>query len=61
MFNTNHFHNIQFELHEGDKVNYPIRVSTLWMANELIKNGKVYRINIIPISEKEYNALIKFS
>lgn len=61
MFNTNHFHNIQFELIEGDKVNYPIHVSTLWTANELIKNGKVYRINIIPISKKEYNALVKFS
>jgi hypothetical protein len=61
MFNTNHFHNVQFELREGSKINYPISITTLWTTNELIKNESVFKINIIPISKKEYDMLIRFS
>ena len=63
MFNTNGYHNIQMVIETADgnqaRVNWPINPMTLWTANDLLKEGIVKRINVIPLSKKEYNLLVK--
>lgn len=62
MFNTNHYHNIKFHLSVGNCcVNYPINFFTLWTANGLLRvSTLVKEIEIVPISKKEYETILKY-